>query len=70
MTMLDSEPISVPGWRIEQRFPNLTYPLGRVCENEQCSTRLSRYNPDALCALHMLQSRCTFRSTDYLSARR
>ena len=27
-----------------------TYPFGRVCEGEDCSARLSVYNPDHLCA--------------------
>ena len=28
-----------------------TYPFGRVCEAKGCTTRLSRYNMDELCAL-------------------
>ena len=27
-----------------------TYPAGRICEAETCTTRLSIYNPDDLCA--------------------
>jgi len=27
-----------------------TYPFGRTCEGEDCTARLSVYNPDHLCA--------------------
>jgi len=29
-----------------------TFPCGRVCEHEGCSTRLSMYNQGLLCAAH------------------
>ena len=29
---------------------NQTYPVGRVCEAKGCTTRLSLYNEDELCA--------------------
>ena len=30
--------------------PPKTYPVGRVCEAKDCTTRLSIYNQDHLCA--------------------
>ena len=51
-TMLDDLPPGVPGWRIEQRYPNLTYPAGRICSVESCSTLLSRYNSGDVCGVH------------------
>lgn len=27
-----------------------SYPLGRICETDGCTTRLSRYNKDEICA--------------------
>jgi len=29
-----------------------SFALGRVCAEDGCTTRLSRYNPDDVCALH------------------
>ena len=71
VTMTTDEPASVFGFRIEQRFPNETYPLGRVCDVEQCGTELSRYNPGSVCAYHEPASSLTrYRSSDYMAARR
>ena len=30
-----------------------TYPRGRVCAHEGCTTPLSVYNPDEVCAAHV-----------------
>ncbi len=30
--------------------PQKSYPLGRICETDGCTTRLSRYNKDEICA--------------------
>jgi len=29
-----------------------TYPAGRVCAHAGCNTKLSRYNPEAVCGAH------------------
>lgn len=46
---------SVPGtgahW--SNLWPNRVYESGRICEVESCNTRLSVYNPDPRCALHV-----------------
>lgn len=30
--------------------PSATYPKGRICATEECSTRLSVYNEDGVCS--------------------
>ncbi len=45
----------VPVWRgysVWANQPNRTYPAGRVCDTDECDTRLSIYNGSTLCWQH------------------
>jgi hypothetical protein len=43
---------SIRGWKIDTGLPVKMYPEGRVCSHEECSMKLSKYNPNLYCVIH------------------